>query len=157
MAAYVSEWRRQAPDAPLRVALESAHWRGLRLESPARTLEDRPDAEITVEGPGGLTATAAAVDIREGEASTLASASFIVPTGAGTVITVLGRARIDLRDAVAADPVATGADTRTRAEWRSARVTELPVRDPLWGERPHLLLLRVTSPGVTALPPFPRR
>lgn len=157
MAAYVSEWRRQATDAPLRMALESARWRGLGLESPARTLEDRPDAEVTIEGPGGLAATADAEDIREGEASTFARASFVVPTDAGTVITVLGRARIDLRDAVAADPSATGAVTRTRAEWRSARITELPVRDPLWGDRPHLLLLRVTSPGVTALPPFPRR
>ena len=64
---------------------------------------------------------------------------------------------IDLRDAVAADPVARGSEERPFAAWRCARVVEVPVRDPLWGERPHLLLLRVTSPGLTALPPFPRR
>ena len=157
MAAWVDEWRRQAPDAPLRVTLVSARWRGLRLESPARTLEDRPDAEVSIEGPGGLAATASAVDIREGEASTLAGTSFIVPTGMDTDITILGRARIDLRDAVAADPVATGGDTRTRAEWRSARTAEVPVRDPLWSDRPHVLMLRITSPGVPALPPYPRR
>jgi len=153
----VDEWRRQAPDAPLRVTLVSARWRGLRLESPARTLEDRPDAEVSIEGPGGLAATASAVDIREGEASTLAGTSFIVPTGMDTDITILGRARIDLRDAVAADPVATGDDTRTRAQWRSARAAEVPVRDPLWSDRPHVLMLRITSPGVPALPPYPRR
>jgi hypothetical protein len=157
MAAWVAEWRRQAPDAPLRVTLVSARWRGLRLESPARTLEDRPDAEVSIEGPGGLAATASAVDIREGEASTLAGTSFTVPTGRDTDITILGRARIDLRDAVAADPVATGGDTRTRAEWRSARTAEVPVRDPLWSDRPHVLMLRITSPGVPALPPYPRR
>jgi len=157
MAAWVDEWRRQAPDAPLRVTLVSARWRGLRLESPARTLEDRPDAEVSIEGPGGLAATASAVDIREGEASTLAGTSFIVPTGMDTDITILGRARIDLRDAVAADPVATGDDTRTRAQWRSARAAEVPVRDPLWSDRPHVLMLRITSPGVPALPPYPRR
>ncbi len=157
MAAWVDEWRRQAPEAPLRVTLVSARWRGLRLESPARTLEDRPDAEVSIEGPGGLAATASAVDIREGEASTLAGTSFTVPTGRDTDITILGRARIDLRDAVAADPVATGGDTRTRAEWRSARTAEVPVRDPLWSDRPHVLMLRITSPGVPALPPYPRR
>jgi hypothetical protein len=53
--------------------------------------------------------------------------------------------------------VATGGDTRTRAEWRSARTAEVPVRDPLWSDRPHVLMLRITSPGVPALPPYPRR
>lgn len=157
MAAHVEEWRRKAPDAPLRVSLEAARWRGLRLESPARTLEDRPDASVLIEGPRGLAATAAATDIREGETSFLEGASFVVPGSAGAVIKVLGRVRIDLRDAVAADPVATGDDTRTRAEWRSARAAELPVRDPLWSDRPHVLMLRLTSPGVPALPPYPRR
>ncbi|NDC64037.1 MAG: hypothetical protein EBZ59_08675 [Planctomycetia bacterium] len=108
-------------------------------------------------GPDGLAATSRAVDIREGETSTLEGNSFLVPAGNGMSITVLGRARIDLRDAVAADPVATGGDTRTRSEWRAARVVEVPVRDPLWSERPHLLVLRITGPGLTALPLFPRR
>lgn len=157
MAPWVLEWRARAEGAPVRIALEGARWRSLGVESAARTLEDRPDADISLRGPNGTGATERAEDIRSDSVAPLRGASLTVGPHGAPLLRVEAVVAIDLRDAVAADPVARGFEERAMAAWRAGRVVELPVRDPLWGERPHLLLLRVTSPGLTALPPFPRR
>lgn len=157
MAPAVLEWQASARGAPVRLTLESAVWSTLGTGSPARTLEDRPDAEVTLWGPGDAVARAHAADIRESGQTALGEAWLLLAGSPGGPASVRARVAIDLRDAVAADPVAVGQQSCTPDEWRAARVTELPVRDPLWNGRPHVLLLRATSPGVPALPPYPRR
>lgn len=156
MAPFVAAWREQAASAPIRIALEAARWRGLGLPSSSRTLEDRPDADIELRGPDGTVAADVARDIREDGSSQLGGAALVIRPDGDAPLRVQAAVRIDLRDAVAADPVAKGVEERSMSGWRSARLAELPVRDPLWGERPHLLLLRVTSPGMVALPPCAR-
>ena len=157
MAPFVAAWLQQAASAPIRIALEGARWRGLGLPPSSRALEDRPDAEIELRGPDGTVAVEVARDIREDGLSRLGGGALELRPARDAPLRLRATVRIDLRDAVAADPVATGIDERGMAGWRAARLAELPVRDPLWGDRPHMLLLRVTSPGVVALPPYPRR
>jgi hypothetical protein len=72
-------------------------------------------------------------------------------------LSIAAAVRIDLRDAMAADPSPVGSCTQSIECWRAERVTELPVLDPLWGSRPHALFLRAVVPGAPPLPPYVRR
>ncbi len=154
MADAVRAWIAAAEAAPLRVELESIRWAATGAPAPGRTLEDRPDARVDLrveEAPG---ADASFVDVVEGAVSRPAQPVACEWRAAeGTPVRLGVRITIDLRDAIAADPVAIGA-MAAPADALAARGTLLlEARDPAWGGRPHEVTLRVGYAGVPALPP----
>jgi hypothetical protein len=156
MAATVRAWRDRARSGGTDIALVGARWQSTGANSVRGTLEDRPDATVTLRADGGELVTrfediAPGPSIRA-EAPTLASNA---PPDSD--LSIAAAVRIDLRDAMAADPNPVGSCTQSIECWRAERVTELPVLDPLWGSRPHALLLRAVVPGAPPLPPYVRR
>jgi hypothetical protein len=64
------------------------------------------------------------------------------------------RITIDLRDAIAADPVAIGAVAAPAGMLAGRRTVVIDAADPAWSGRPHEVTLRVGYAGVPDLPPF---
>ena len=156
MAPMVLAWRTAALGGRTALTLESARWGATGVESPTTTLEDRPDATIDVRAAGDPVMRAVAVDIAEDGSTAFEPAPrFESPAPPSEELRIACTARIDLRDAIAADPIALGALAATIAEWRALRQVDLPVTDPAYPGRPHRLRFRVTMPDAPALPPFP--
>ena len=152
----VLAWRTAALGGRTALTLESARWGATGVESPTTTLEDRPDATIDVRAAGDPVMRAVAVDIAEDGSTAFEPAPrFESPAPPSEELRIACTARIDLRDAIAADPIALGALAATIAEWRALRQVDLPVTDPAYPGRPHRLRFRVTMPDAPALPPFP--
>jgi len=150
----VRAWLAAAGAAPLRVELESVRWAATGAPAPGRTLEDRPDARLDLrveESPG---AQASFEDVVEGAVSRPArpvACEWHAAEGAQVRLGV--RITIDLRDAIAADPVAIGAVAAPADALAARRTLVLEARDPAWSGRPHEVTLRVGYAGVPALPP----
>ena len=156
MAPVVLAWRAAAVGGRTVLTLESARWGATGVESATNTLEDRPDATIDVRAAGESVMRAVAVDIAEDGTSTFEPAPrFESAALPNEELRLACAARIDLRDAIAADPIALGGLAATIAEWRSLRQADLPVTDPAYPGRPHRLRLRITMPDAPPLPPFP--
>jgi hypothetical protein len=156
MAPMVLAWRTAALGGRTALTLESARWGATGVESPTTTLEDRPDATIDVRAAGDPVMRAVAVDIAEDGSTAFEPAPrFESPAPPSEELRIACTARIDLRDAIAADPIALGALAATIAEWRALRQVDLPVTDPAYPGRPHRLRFCVTMPDAPALPPFP--
>jgi hypothetical protein len=64
------------------------------------------------------------------------------------------RITIDLRDAIAADPVAIGALAAPADALVARRTLVLGARDPAWSGRPHEVTLLAEYAGVPGLPAF---
>ena len=156
MAPFVQAWRNSALAGRTTLEMFGVRWSSTGAESPAVGIEDRPDARVEIRVGGEPVMIADAVDIREGETSrfdpTLRYETSVAPAD---MMRVAGEARIDLRDTLVSDPIAVGSVTMTVNDWRAARVVEIPVTDPSWSGRAHLVLLRVSMPDAPALPPFP--
>jgi hypothetical protein len=156
MAATVRAWRDRARNGGTDIVLVGARWQSTGANSVRGTLEDRPDATVTLRADGGELVTRFE-DIAPGQ-SILADAPTLASNDApDSDLSIAASVRIDLRDAMAADPNPTGSFAQSIACWRAERVTELPVLDPLWGSRPHALLLRAVVPGAPPLAPYVRR
>jgi hypothetical protein len=151
----VLAWRTAALGGRTALTLESARWGATGVESPTTTLEDRPDATIDVRALGESVMRVAAVDIAEDTTSTFDPAPrFETGAATGDELRIACAARIDLRDAMAADPIALGGLAATIGEWRALRQADITVTDPAYPGRPHRIRFRVTMPDAPALPPF---
>ena len=156
MAPTVLAWRIAALGGRTVLTLESARWGATGVESPTTTLEDRPDATIDVRASGESIMRVVAVDIAEDTTSTFDPAPrFETGAASGDELRIACAARIDLRDAMAADPIALGGLAATIGEWRALRQADITVTDPAYPGRPHRIRFRVTMPDAPALPPFP--
>jgi hypothetical protein len=155
MAPMVLAWRTAALGGRTVLTLESARWGATGVESPTTTLEDRPDATIDVRASGEPVMRVVAVDISEDTTSTFDPAPrFETSAATGDELRIACAARIDLRDAMAADPIALGGLAATIGEWRALRQADITVTDPAYPGRPHRIRFRVTMPDAPALPPF---
>jgi hypothetical protein len=155
MAPMVLAWRTAALGGRTALTLESARWGATGVESPTTTLEDRPDATIDVRASGESVMRVVAVDISEDTTSTFDPAPrFETGAATGDELRIACAARIDLRDALAADPIALGGLAATIGEWRALRQADITVTDPAYPGRPHRIRFRVTMPDAPALPPF---
>ena len=155
MAPMVLAWRTAALGGRTVLTLESARWGATGVESPTTTLEDRPDATIDVRASGEPVMRVVAVDIAEDTTSTFDPAPrFETSAATGDELRIACAARIDLRDAMAADPIALGGLAATIGEWRALRQADITVTDPAYPGRPHRIRFRVTMPDAPALPPF---
>lgn len=154
MADAVRAWLAAAETAPLRVELESVRWAATGAPVPGRTLEDRPDARLDLRVEGSPGAQASFEDVVEGSVSRPAQPVACEWRAADGMPVRLGvRITIDLRDAIAADPVAIGALAAPADALAARRALVLEARDPAWSGRPHEVTLRVGYAGVPALPP----
>lgn len=156
MAATVRAWRDRARTGGTTLALVGARWQGTGANATRGTLEDRPDAKVTVRAGTGEEFVAVFEDVVAGETRSLEGPMLTTDAAPGTDVEVTVSARIDLRDAMVADPAPVGDCRQTAGAWRAQRVTEVPLLDPLWGSRPHALFLRAVVPGAPPLPPYPR-
>ncbi len=156
MAPTVRAWRARSVSGDTIIELIGARWDGTGANATRGTLEDRPDAAIALSAAGQPELAARAEDIAQGQLTPFEEARFRTPAEPADAFEVSAAVRIDLRDAMVADPAPRGECRQPIAEWRAQRVTELPVRDPLWNVRPHVLFLRAIVPGAPPLPPYPR-
>jgi hypothetical protein len=155
MEGAVRAWLAAAEAAPLSVELASVRWAATGVPAPGTGLEDRPDAavELRVEDAPWLRADFA--DVVEG--TTTAAPAGVRCEWRATdeqLVRIGVRIRIDLRDAVAADPVAIGALAATAGALAGRGAVKIEARDPAWSGRPHEVLLRVGYAGVPSLPPY---
>jgi hypothetical protein len=156
MAATVRAWRDRARLGGTLLALVGARWQDTGANAVRGTLEDRPDATVTL-AACSLEIVTRFEDIVAGQATSADAPTLSPDSPPEEDLRVSASVRIDLRDAMVADPSPTGSCTQSIANWRAERVTEIPVLDPLWGSRPHALLLRAVVPGAPPLPPYVRR
>ncbi len=164
---YVDGWplvpRRMAPVVAQYMAwlerpttdllLEAVEWQSVGQDSSAIT--DMPDATIELRVNGEPRAVTRIEDIKDRTRSTLIeplrvpmSTSDEYPVRLGAVV------HIDLRDVLAADPIATGSMEVNPAELRATQTFVIAVVDPLWSPRPHRLFLRAQAVGAPLLPPW---
>ena len=156
MAPLVAGWMAQSADPRTVFRLEGIQWAATGVAPGGGILEDRPDAHVEVRLDGERALAADAADIREDERSIFDPApSAAVDIADGTMLRLSCEARIHLRDAPEGGPLAIGALAMDRNGWRAARHLVVPVSDPQWGRRPHLVMLRVTVPAAPPLAPFP--
>lgn len=156
MAATVRAWRDRARLGGTLLVLVGARWQDTGANAVRGTLEDRPDATVTL-AAGSLEIVTRFEDIVAGQATSADAPTLSPDSPPEEDLGVSALVRIDLRDAMVADPSPTGSCTQSIASWRAERVTEIPVLDPLWGSRPHALLLRAVVPGAPPLPPYAGR
>lgn len=155
MADAVRAWLAAAEAAPLRVELASIRWAATGAPVPGRMLEDRPDARVDLrveDAPGAHTSF---VDVLEGAVSRPAQpVACECRAREGTPVRLGIRITIDLRDAIAADPVAIGALAAPADVLAARRTLVLEARDPAWSGRPHEVTLHAEYAGVPSLPAF---
>jgi hypothetical protein len=155
MAEPVRAWLAAAGDAPLRVELASIRWAATGAPVPGRTLEDRPDARVDLRVEDAPGAQVSFADVVEGAVSRPAQPVACEWRAHDGAIVRLGiRITIDLRDAIAADPVAIGALAASADALAARRTVVLEARDPAWSGRPHEVTLRAEYAGVPGLPAF---
>ena len=153
MADPVRSWVASAEAAALEFELVGIRWGVTGAPPPGRGLEDRPDAEVEVRVEDAPWMRAAFADVVEGTESP-------APTGARSewraadsqLVRIGARIRIDLRDAIAADPVAIAAVAAPAGAFAGMRTVTLSARDPEWQGPPHEVRLRVRYAGVPELP-----
>jgi hypothetical protein len=155
MAEAVRSWLTAAETAPLAFDLVAVRWSSTGAPAPGRLLEDRPDALLELRVEDAPWQRASFVDVVEG-VSTPAPAGvrseWRAPDDA--LVRVGVRITIDLRDAIAADPVAIGAVAAPAGMLAGRRTVVIDAADPAWSGRPHEVTLRVGYAGVPDLPPF---
>jgi hypothetical protein len=155
MEGAVRAWLAAAESAPLSVELASVRWAATGVPAPGTGLEDRPDAAVDLRVEDAPWLHADFADVVEG--TTTAAPAGVRCEWRATdeqLVRIGVRIRIDLRDAVAADPVAIGALAATAGALAGRGAVKIEARDPAWSGRPHEVLLRVGYAGVPSLPPY---
>jgi hypothetical protein len=154
MAPVVLSWAREASRRDVTLVLESAAWDRMGGPAAPEAVRDLPDAAVVVRLDGARAMEASLEDVVEGTRRTFDPAPRATLPADADVVRVSVEVRIDLRDTLIADPIATDTADATPAELRAARGITLAATDPSWSGRPHLLRLRCVQRGLPALPPW---
>jgi len=154
MAPLVLAWSRQLLRGDVTLVLESVAWDRTGGPATPEAVRDLPDAAIVVRLDGARAIEAGMEDVVEGTRRTFDPAPRAALPADADVVRVSVEVRIDLRDTLIADPIATDTADVTAAELRAARGMTLAATDPSWSGRPHLVRLRCVQRGLPALPPW---
>ena len=154
MAPAVQAWRRAAAESRTTIALQELRWGTLGLASVNRGLEDRPDAEVAIFLDGARAAGLRVSDIREHSANGVNDVALEARGFPWDELEVGVLVKLDLRDAILADPRPRGAIRQPVSAWRADRASEVEFTDPAWAGSRHVAVFRVTVPGTPPLPPF---
>jgi hypothetical protein len=155
MEGAVRAWLSAAESAPIAVELASVRWGATGVAAPGSGVEDRPDATVELRVEDAPWLRAAFADVVEGTTTAAPGGVRSEWRAADEQLVRIGvRIRIDLRDAIAADPVAIGAVAAPAGALTGRGAVKVDARDPAWSGRPHEVLLRVGYAGVPALPPY---
>ena len=154
MAPHVAGWIRAAAGGDVALALESVAWDRTGGPDTHEAVRDLPDAAIVVRLDGTRAIEVTMEDVVEGTRRAFDSPPCAALPSDAVVVRVSAEVRIDLRDTLIADPIASGMADVTADELRAARGMTLAAADPSWSGRPHVLRLRCVQRGLPALPPW---
>ncbi len=159
MSPVAREWLAHA-DAPLDVWIDEVTWGSTGAPPPGRSVEDRPDADLMLRDGSRIIDRGRVVDVVEDAVTPVARSADAMEPGridgpADRLVRLSCVIRVDLRDAVAADPMALGVADRTPLLLMADRGAALRAQDPAWGGRPHLVRVRAMPHGAPVLTPYP--
>jgi hypothetical protein len=153
MAPHVQEYLAWLDKPVTELVFEAVEWQ--TVGSAPSAITDLPDATLELRIDGQPRAITRIEDVRDRTKSTLLEPIRITLSQSDAQVVRVGAVvRIDLRDVLDADPLATGAVDVSPAELRAARSLVLPVVDTAWSPKPHRLFFRVAGIGTPALPPW---
>jgi hypothetical protein len=154
MAPLVADWVRATAGGDVALALESVAWDRTGGPATPEAVRDLPDAAIVVRLDGARAIEATMEDVVEGTRRPFDPAPRATLQPGADVVRVSAEVRIDLRDTLIADPIASGTADVTADELRAGRGMTLAATDPSWSGGPHVLRLRCVQRGLPALPPW---
>jgi len=159
MSPVARQWLEHA-DAPLDAWMDRVTWGSTGAPPPGRVVEDRPDADLLLRDGSRVVDRGHVVDVVEDATTPVARPADAEVRGwiegpSDRLVRLSCVVRVDLRDAVAADPMAIGVADRTPLLLMADRGVTLRAQDPSWGGRPHAMRVRAMPKGAPALPPYP--
>lgn len=156
MAALVMAHRDWLRHAELRLDVVAIEWADVGVRRTG--VMDMPDAQVEVWVEGGARSRRTLEDIPSSARHRIEPPIALTVIGDESHSIAVGAvARIDLRDALAADPVAYGVTRTTLGDALRAGGLVVSVADPAWTGRTHRVAFRATPVGAPSLPPYAGR